>query len=1048
MRKRFLVLAAAALAAGPGFGADVFFPLTDFVGSVTGITNRTLRIVTLSMLPSISGTNLTLSDATSYTIPTNGQLTISNMAPRTFKAIYVGASKNTEWMFAVPDTNGTFNVLDLITTNTSESVVIATSMSWVNAALMAMSNRLDALKADRTNTQTYGNITNTGTYVAPVSTAARLTDPIATNLQAVGITNWGDFHQYDGHTRWYYMSEPAIPQNYVALEPLVNGFRLYDSDSDSYPWSYAAGASEFRGNISVIGSVTATGGFVGAILTNAALQGGSISDATGSFTTASIGSASVMGGSLSNVTMTKSTIQSSTASGTTRFLGGVANTPFELMSLTEGPNAAVAIETNSLVYVQSGPLAAFSIEGFDAGGVSNGFALELWNITDQPLTIANESGLDPTPANRISTLLGADITVTNNGVVKFRYYKDFSRWFLEPFSASGTSLSSSNVTITGLLTTPRIKGGTNTFTGGLQVTTLLPEGNFNSSTSNHFYIANLGDMYGIPALGVLPFWVVKETYEGWLGSNLKYNPASNRWERAVAGYNSGYLEIPGQEGFWFHGGDSDIEYYDNNQPGGMMALLFRGSKVPSGPTNGMWGLWCVPQMICMDPSAPASWKGSNDHPGLWIQMRGYSPTTNLSYTEGIRLEETDTNGVGGITRFRKQRGSWMHVPEPVQSQDVIHHLLFEGYNPTGVYAPVVDLRAGVDAAPGGGTNMPGIFVIAVTQVGSTNPTEVVRVNSQNRVGIGNELFPSNTVSLKGNLAVGSASYTERAAPANGAIIEGFTGIGTYSPSNNVPLTVAGNSGLSMVLNAAVGIGMLPVAADLLSINYNSASQNALQIVNTNAGGRTWIQGDDAGGAAAGSYGFYANGFTPLMMNGGTGEATVEKLGIGTNAAAAQLHVRYNGASIQAFKLQNTEASGRTWSISDHIGAAAAGQLGIYSASGYTVLVLDGGLDQTATFGGIARAPGLQMTNSVFQWALLQNGDLSLGQSNRSASITLTSSDGNIAATSLAVGSVTNTGSFSGAYRASDGTAGVSTNFSTTNTITWTVKNGIITAVSY
>lgn len=100
---------------------------------------------------------------------------------------------------------------------------------------------------------------------------------------------------------------------------------------------------------------------------------------------------------------------------------------FSLSSLATGVNAAIPVGTNVFVEV-SGPGAAFTINGI-AGGRDGKFLIIL-NQTTFNMTIAHDSGTDPTPANRIYTMTGADRATTGNGAAMFIYSGAASRWIL------------------------------------------------------------------------------------------------------------------------------------------------------------------------------------------------------------------------------------------------------------------------------------------------------------------------------------------------------------------------------------------------------------------------------------------------------------------------------------------------------------------------------------------------------------------------------------------------------------------------------------------
>jgi hypothetical protein len=94
-------------------------------------------------------------------------------------------------------------------------------------------------------------------------------------------------------------------------------------------------------------------------------------------------------------------------------------------SLANGPNAAIPIGTN-VVFDLSGPTGAFSIPG--VAGARDGRTIFLLNRTGQTMTISHDSGSDPTPANRIICLTGADKTVTGNSCAILWYCPPVSRW--------------------------------------------------------------------------------------------------------------------------------------------------------------------------------------------------------------------------------------------------------------------------------------------------------------------------------------------------------------------------------------------------------------------------------------------------------------------------------------------------------------------------------------------------------------------------------------------------------------------------------------------
>lgn len=95
-------------------------------------------------------------------------------------------------------------------------------------------------------------------------------------------------------------------------------------------------------------------------------------------------------------------------------------------SIAAGNNAALDLSTNLFIKL-SGTASAFTING--AAGGWDGRWVILQNTNGNIMTIANNSGVDPTAANRILTGTGADITVTNNpGFVELLYDSEAARW--------------------------------------------------------------------------------------------------------------------------------------------------------------------------------------------------------------------------------------------------------------------------------------------------------------------------------------------------------------------------------------------------------------------------------------------------------------------------------------------------------------------------------------------------------------------------------------------------------------------------------------------
>lgn len=104
---------------------------------------------------------------------------------------------------------------------------------------------------------------------------------------------------------------------------------------------------------------------------------------------------------------------------------------YALSTLANGNNAGVIVGTNIFCEL-SGPTGAFTINGI-AGGRDGKFIV-LLNRTGQNMTIANDSGVDATAANRIYCLTGADKTVTGNSAAMLIYNQNVTHWILLNFT--------------------------------------------------------------------------------------------------------------------------------------------------------------------------------------------------------------------------------------------------------------------------------------------------------------------------------------------------------------------------------------------------------------------------------------------------------------------------------------------------------------------------------------------------------------------------------------------------------------------------------------
>ena len=114
--------------------------------------------------------------------------------------------------------------------------------------------------------------------------------------------------------------------------------------------------------------------------------------------------------------------------GTNTVAGDLAFPRYAISTLANGVNAAVPIGTNIFVEV-SGPTASFSIDGINGQPNRDGKIAIIVQQTGQAMTINNQSGSEPTAANRIICLTGSNKAIAGpSSAAIFIYSAAASRW--------------------------------------------------------------------------------------------------------------------------------------------------------------------------------------------------------------------------------------------------------------------------------------------------------------------------------------------------------------------------------------------------------------------------------------------------------------------------------------------------------------------------------------------------------------------------------------------------------------------------------------------
>jgi hypothetical protein len=190
-------------------------------------------------------------------------------------------------------------------------------------------------------------------------------------------------------------------------------------------------------NSTALGTLTSASGLNSTAVGDAATAAFDNSTAIGQGATTTAANQNVIGNS-SQSTIIPGGLQAGTISNavfgsTNNFPKGsdIAFGRFALSSIANGNNAGVVVGTNVFAEI-SGPTGVFTINGI-AGG-RDGKAVILLNRTTQNMTIAHDSGVDPTAANRIYCLTAADKTITGNSAALLIYSSNVSRWIVLNFS--------------------------------------------------------------------------------------------------------------------------------------------------------------------------------------------------------------------------------------------------------------------------------------------------------------------------------------------------------------------------------------------------------------------------------------------------------------------------------------------------------------------------------------------------------------------------------------------------------------------------------------
>src|SRR6266568_1986528 len=184
----------------------------------------------------------------------------------------------------------------------------------------------------------------------------------------------------------------------------------------------------------------ATLGIANATVTNFNVLAGSLTNVTLGVLNATFTNLNILSGTSSNTTQQFLTLTNALHAGTNNFSGDLSFQMYSLTTLANGNNIAVP-GTNVWIKI-TGPTAAFTINGVANG--RSGRLLVLWNDTGQPMTLAHESGVDPTPANRLRVTSGADLALATNAIAWLMYDDARARWIVGPVTTTAAVTGEAN----------------------------------------------------------------------------------------------------------------------------------------------------------------------------------------------------------------------------------------------------------------------------------------------------------------------------------------------------------------------------------------------------------------------------------------------------------------------------------------------------------------------------------------------------------------------------------------------------------------------------
>lgn len=292
-----------------------------------------------------------------------------------------------------------FSSSNVITIQGASGQAMAASVSAAYATIAYATNTVTSLSAVRVplSAETAVPQTNNPTQLA-VGMGTYSQSPFATNTTLVQNLVQVDGHQSIAGNKTFsgQIVETAAGGMVISNTAPIITFKDTDADADEKRLTLSYGSGNF--------TIYATSDSGASSTVALAIDMNGITP-----TTAQFYAPLLLSGGFTNATSTYYTRNNHTA-------------------LANGNNAGVDFGGMTYVKLKAGPSAAFAICGI-AGG-TDGRMLIIDNSIAQNMTIANDSGVEPTAANRIYTRTGSDVATTGQGVVTLIYDSEDSRWIL------------------------------------------------------------------------------------------------------------------------------------------------------------------------------------------------------------------------------------------------------------------------------------------------------------------------------------------------------------------------------------------------------------------------------------------------------------------------------------------------------------------------------------------------------------------------------------------------------------------------------------------